>query len=126
VSSVFANPSEPREMEWARLIPGEIPEPKKLGKKRPASVKQFALAKDRDRTLCAPRATERRERTLEALLPRPLQSRAAEKWVLSMVLDFTDVDTTEIFNWFRFISMTVWRTDGGMDTVKTHPFCVGG
>lgn len=91
MSSVFANPRPPEhhEMGWARLIPGEIPETKKLGKKRPASVKPFVLEKDdKVRDSCAPRVTERRERTLDALLPRPLQSRAAEKWMLSMVLDF--------------------------------------
>jgi len=90
VSSVFANPRPPEqhEMEWARLIPGEIAEPKRFGKKRPASLKPFVWEKDKDRDSCAPQVTERRERTLEALLPRPLQSRAAEKWMLSMALDF--------------------------------------
>ena len=90
MSSVYANPRPPEshEMEWARLIPGEIPETKKLGKKRPASVKPFVLEKDQDRESCAPEATEQRERTLEVWLPRPLQSRAAEKWMRSMVVDF--------------------------------------
>ena len=89
MSSVFANPrlSEHREMEWARLIPGETPESRKVGKKPPVSVKPFVLGKNND-TVSAPRATERRERSLELLLPRPLQSRAAEKWMLAMVLDF--------------------------------------
>jgi peroxiredoxin len=36
VSSIFANPTPPEdhEMEWARLIPGEMPELKQLGKRR--------------------------------------------------------------------------------------------
>ncbi len=93
MSSVYANPRPPQhhEMEWARLIPGEIPETKKFGKKPPASVKPFVLGKDKDRDSRAPRATERRERTVEGFLPRPLQSRAAEKWMLSMVMDFASV-----------------------------------
>ena len=88
MSSVFTNlnPPEQHEVEWARLIPGEIPEPKKLGKKLPASVKPFVLGKNADPSVR--RVTERRERLLEVWLPRPLQSRAAEKWMLSIVLDF--------------------------------------
>jgi exopolysaccharide biosynthesis polyprenyl glycosylphosphotransferase len=90
VSSVSANPTsqESHEMEWARLIPGETPEPKKFREKLPASVKPFVLWKDKQRDSCVPQAPERRERMLEALLPRPLQSRAAEKWIVSMVVDF--------------------------------------
>src|ERR1700740_2874560 len=89
VSSVCANPRPPEhhEMEWARLIPGEVPEPKKFGKKLSASAKPFVFEKDKDIDSCAPQATER-ERTLEALLPRPLQTRAAGKWVLSIIVDF--------------------------------------
>ena len=88
VSSVCANPRPPEhhEMGWARLIPGEVPEPKKFGKKVPASVKPFVFGKEKDRDSCAPQATERK-RTLEELLPRPLQTRAAEKWMLSMIVD---------------------------------------
>ena len=90
MSSVFANPNPPEhhEMEWARLIPGELPEPKNPGKKLPVSVKPFVLGKDEEGGLSAPRVTQRREKPLDVLLPRPLQSRAAEKWMLSMVMDF--------------------------------------
>ena len=85
MSSVVANPSpEHHETEWARLIPGEIPEVKNPGRKPPAPVKPFLLGKDADpRPLAG-----RRETTLEMWLPRPLQSRTADKWVLSMVVDF--------------------------------------
>ena len=90
MSSVFTNPMPPEnhEVDWARLIPGEIPQPRKFGKKPPASVKPFVLGKDEDGDSSARRVTERRERTLEMWLPRPLQSRAADKWVLSMAVDF--------------------------------------
>lgn len=99
MSSVVANPSlakpsfantkppEHHQMEWARLIPGEIPEPKEFGKKPPASVKPFVLGKERNES--AKRATERQERRWEMLVPRPLQSRAAERWAVSIVMDFT-------------------------------------
>ena len=38
----------------------------------------------------------------------------------------TDPDTVHFFDWFLFISVFFRRTEGVMDTVKTHPFCVGG
>ena len=101
MSSVFANPSftdpslanpmppEHHGMEWARLIPGEIPQPKKFSKKPPASVKPFVLGRDigEDESTLAVR--QRRESRLAMLVPRPLQSRAAERWAASMVVDFT-------------------------------------
>ena len=89
-------------MEWARLIPGEIPEPRKLGKKRPGSVKPFMLEKTSP-DVCAPPATTWRERTLEMLLPRPLQTRAAGKWMRSMVVDFALV----ALNWMLLSSIGV-------------------
>ena len=95
MSTVAANPNytNPRpqqthEMEWARLIPGEIPEAKKLGKKPPASVKPFVLGKEKDSNEMARTVTESWERRLEMLVPHPLQGRAAEKWVVSTVVDF--------------------------------------
>lgn len=96
MSSVFANPKEPEssDAEWARLIPGEIPEAKKFGKKPPVSVKPFVLGGDKDGESSGA-GVERREKTLKVLLPRPLQSRAAEKWMLSIIVDFTLV----VLNW---------------------------
>jgi exopolysaccharide biosynthesis polyprenyl glycosylphosphotransferase len=101
VSSVLANPSpEPHQTEWARLIPGEIPEGKG-GKKPSASVKPFLLEKDADGESSAPRPTGRREATLELWLPRPLLSRAADKWMLSMVVDFALV----ALNWMLLATL---------------------
>jgi FlaA1/EpsC-like NDP-sugar epimerase len=74
-------------MEWARLIPGEIPQAKP-DKKPPASVRPFLLEKDADADSSAPQPRGRRETILELWLPRPLLSRAADKWALSMVVDF--------------------------------------
>src|SRR5579872_5924282 len=101
VSSVLANPSpEPHQTEWARLIPGEIPEGKG-GKKPSASVKPFLLEKDADGESSAPRPTGRRETPLELWLPRPLLSRAADKWMLSMVVDFALV----ALNWMLLATL---------------------
>jgi exopolysaccharide biosynthesis polyprenyl glycosylphosphotransferase len=62
---------------------------KKIGKKPPASVKPFVLGKDISKDESTRAARERRERRLGMLVPRPLQSRAAERWAASMVVDFT-------------------------------------
>lgn len=95
MSSAAANPSpEQHPMEWARLIPGEIPQAKP-GEKPPASVRPFLLEKDADADSSAQPLRGRRETTLELWLPRPLLSRAADKWVLAMVVDFALVS----LNW---------------------------
>ena len=74
----------PQPAEWARLIPGEIPEFRRPGKKPVQGVRPFPLDKISDR----PQSSRLRESSLAFLLPGPLQTRAAWKWLISVAADF--------------------------------------
>ena len=73
-------------MEWARLIPGEMPIVRDPGKKRPQSVKLLPIQRGEfDR---AEQVSRSRGDALGLLVPRPLQSRSGLRWVRSMAADF--------------------------------------
>ena len=84
---------------WARLIPGEI-RARVRGRKKPAgSVRPFPLENPSDpKTTAEPIETAR-----GWLLPAPLQSRAAEAWVKSILADWALVT----LNWLALGALLV-------------------
>ena len=84
---------------WARLIPGEMPVGIR-GRKKPAgSVRSLPFENaDRDPKVAEPQGIIRR-----LLLPAPLQSRAAEAWVKSILADWALVT----LNWLALGALMV-------------------
>ena len=84
--SVICSPSERkiRQMEWARLIPGEMASVRTGVKKPPASVRTLAV-----RHKFAPGIEKRRDSVLHYLVPAPLQSRGGLQWLRSLAADYT-------------------------------------
>jgi len=70
-------------VEWARLIPGEVPEISRSGKKPVRAVRPFPLECASER----PQPPGLVEISLARLLPGPLQTRAGWKWLTSVAAD---------------------------------------
>jgi exopolysaccharide biosynthesis polyprenyl glycosylphosphotransferase len=103
VSSPFLNPGQqkPQLVDWARLIPGETPAFRREGKKPAQSVKPFASEKVSE--IATEVAASAPDNAVTLLLPGPLQSRMAWKWVRSMAADFALV----ALNWLLIGALQV-------------------
>ena len=71
-----------RELEWARLIPGERPAFRAASRKPPQSVKPFSVHQ-----MERPVGRKRSEGALSLLIPNPMQARTAWEWLQSMCVD---------------------------------------
>jgi exopolysaccharide biosynthesis polyprenyl glycosylphosphotransferase len=103
VSSPFLNPEQHKRPggDWARLIPGETPAFRGDGKKPVRSVKPIAteiLSEIRFEAL-----TGRGGNVLTFLMPGPLQSRTAWKWMCCTAADFALV----ALNWLSIGALLV-------------------
>ena len=100
MASGLLNPDqhELRELEWARLIPGEMPAFRRA--KKPAqSVRLFAIGSDgKSRSV----RVARRGELWNWLMPSPLHSRGAQRWLTSTIGDFALVGLTWLlaYEWF--------------------------
>ena len=89
MSSPFLNPQqqEPQVTGWERLIPGEIPA-LRAGKKRPQSVKSAQSAAERVTDISREEPARSPAHPPGLLVPGPLQTRAAWRWLWSTMADF--------------------------------------
>ncbi|HME35318.1 MAG TPA: sugar transferase [Candidatus Sulfotelmatobacter sp.] len=103
MASSFLNPEQqkPRVVDWARLIPGETPAFRGNGKKPVQSVRPVATERVSEIEFEAP--ASKQESALTLLLPGPLQSRMACRWVCSMAVDFALVT----LNWLSIGALLV-------------------
>jgi hypothetical protein len=103
VSSPFLNPGQQKSqlVDWARLIPGETPAFRREGKKPAQSVKPFASEKVSE--IATEVAASAPSNAVTLLLPGPLQSPMAWKWVRSMAADFALV----ALNWLLIGALQV-------------------
>lgn len=76
---------EPEASNWERLIPGEAAL-LRAQRKPPQSVKSTEFATDKVAEI--PREEPSAESTLDLLVPRPLQTRSAWRWLRSTAADF--------------------------------------
>jgi exopolysaccharide biosynthesis polyprenyl glycosylphosphotransferase len=97
VSASLLSPKQqrPEEVDWARLIPGEMPEPRTRGKKPAQSVRAPSLSKVSE---ISPRGEAYLpEGALGLLTPHPLQSRTAWKWLHATSADLALVTANWLF-----------------------------
>lgn len=103
MSSPFLNPRQqrPQKVDWARLIPGEMPAFHGGGKKPAQSVKPVVPDKVSEIALEEPERMP--ESGLALLVPRPLQSRTAWRLLRSTAADFALVG----LNWLLLGALLV-------------------
>jgi len=102
VSSPLLNPEQqkPQAVDWARLIPGETPTVRGGGKKPAGSVGGTPEKVSEIATEAAPSVPGK---ALTLLVPAPLQSRMAWRWVRSTAADFALV----ALNWLLLGALLV-------------------
>lgn len=105
MSPPLLNPTrqEPREIDWARLIPGEAPPFR--GEKKPAQAVKVEAKYTAGNLSEIPPETRSgaSENALAMLVPGPLQSRMAWTWLRSTVVDFALV----ALNWLLIGALLV-------------------
>jgi exopolysaccharide biosynthesis polyprenyl glycosylphosphotransferase len=91
MSSPLLNPEhqKPQVVDWSRLIPGETPGFRHGRKKASQSVRSRAPEKISEIAAEPPESPPKN--TLTLLMPGPLQSRMAGRWLRSMAADFASV-----------------------------------
>ena len=112
MSSPFLNPvlspgqAKSQAVDWARLIPGESPSFRGDGKKPVRSAKH--VTSERVSRIAIEAPARIRDNALTLLLPGPLQSRTAGRWVRSIAADFALV----ALNWLSIgallVPLRVW------------------
>src|SRR6266496_2454727 len=102
MSSPLVHPGQPKTqvVDWARLIPGENPF-RSGGKKPNQSVRSCTQQKVSE--IAREAAAKQPESALTLLMPGPLQSRMAERWVRCMAADFALVS----LNWLLIGALLV-------------------
>ena len=104
MSSPCLNPNQPEAQTagWERLIPGEAPALRQR-KKLPQPVKSADFAEERIGEIFREEPTRPPESPLTLLVPAPLRSRAAGRWLRSTVADFALVG----LNWLLIGALLV-------------------
>ena len=102
MSSIVPTPSpqKPKAVDWARLIPGEAPAAPGR-RKPPQSVREREFGENVSEISSAPASRPRN--ALVLLMPRPLQSRMAWRWLRSTTADFALVG----LNWLLIGALLV-------------------
>jgi exopolysaccharide biosynthesis polyprenyl glycosylphosphotransferase len=95
-----------RNANWARLIPGYLPDVNP-GKKRPQSVKLLPVRVHGFAT-----SADARESGVAMLVPRPLQSRMGLPWMWSMAADF------------GFVALSWMLVGGALTLIRALPVAV--
>ena len=103
MSSSLINPATraAEELNWARLIPGELPAVRRGQKKGPRAVKSAGVGNVA--TIQAARGIHGGHDVLKLFVPRPMQSRAAWSWVKATASDFALVE----LNWLLIGALLV-------------------
>jgi exopolysaccharide biosynthesis polyprenyl glycosylphosphotransferase len=120
VSSPFLNPGQQKSevVDWARLIPGGTSVVRGGAKKPARSVGRFASEKVSE--IATAGMASGQENPLTVLLPAPLQSRMAWRWVCSMAADFALVG----LNWLLIGALQV-SLRGLFPQVRLFDFAAG-